>query len=145
MSLDNARKEYETSFPVVEWRRIKAEWESVIDLIWADFDKGLTSEAERETAIEDRNQFYETWLNNPDLVRDINEAKCRLEAAQKLAIATYEASVLQCKALINYDARMAEIEHGKWALYDYFNKILISHVSTMIPGDPNFIDFIDLR
>jgi len=145
MSLEKAREEYESSPPVVKWREIKAEWEQVIDGIWADFDHGIIDEKTREEYLKERSEFYEAWLNSPRLVEDINAAKQRLEESQKLAVATYEASVQQCKLLIHYDDRMAEIEHGKWALYSYYNQVLIDNVSNMVPGDPNFVDFIDLR
>jgi len=145
MALDQVRKFYEENPAVIEWRAIKAKWDARIDEIWADFNAEDIDEELREELIATANEHYEFMLNEPELRKAVEEAKAAKDHEQKVAIVAYEAKVIECKALIHYDVRMAELEAGKWALYAHHNQVLVDYMSTMTLGDPNFVDFIDLR
>lgn len=144
-ALDAARNRYNSHPAVMAFRERKEEWETAVESLWIEFDEGKITEEQREEKLQEVNGLYEELLSDPVLLEELEQAKERLKYEQNVALVDYEAKVIQCKKLINYDERMAEIEAGKWALYYHHNLILIDYMSSWPLGDPNFVDYIDLR
>nr|NGX58174.1 hypothetical protein [Chlamydiota bacterium] len=145
VALDDARAQYDENPAVVLFRELKEEWNRAVYAIWVEYDEGLLTAKEREEYLQEVSEYYEALLSDPELLAGVEKAKDQLTHKQNVALVDYEAKVIQCKLLIDYDNRMAEIEAGKWALYCHHNLIFIDYMASLPLGDPNFVDFIDLR
>lgn len=99
----------------------------------------------RDMALDQAEKIFNQRIAEANTEQEVELAEECLDYEKKRILIEYEAWVIECKRLIHYDTRMAQIEAGAWSLYHYYSEVFIDAVSRMTPGDPSFIDIVDLR
>lgn len=145
IQLDQTRRAYETDPHITTMRSLKKQWEGELKTVHENYLSSVIDLETRDSNLQQINAFYEEALNKPNLAEGIQLAKDILDYDQKRAISTYDSKVNDCKTIINYEARIAQIEAGVAPLYSYHDELLRNYLINLPMNDSNFEDFIDRR
>jgi hypothetical protein len=130
---------------VIQKENLKREYDRNIENIeHAYLEKQITPE-DHQKLIKEHEEAYKRCLEDPYFAAGLAEAKAILEIDQQNILAQYEYHVAQCKLVMQYDLKKAQLNQWKHLLICECD-IALRNGLTKFPGTlPNLPDFVDLR